>query len=270
MVSILELRVADGRKTRPHHISTHCPYRRSAFLGLAFGSHYGQCSSETSVLTVVYECGCSGLGLPVLKTVAVPPQLLPEPTAMAAVKLLCAPRLEHSMVLGPVLGQGLGLPVVKAVAVHSSLLLEPTAMAAVTLLYAPRLEHCMVLGSVRGQVAEGTYVLVTSTGTIRGPTLQAVENEIKCADITGNLETKPVNVPNLVSTPSKPREKAGDQGEGYWSKCTFIPNICFKGEGWGKAVGALQRITHAFLLGFGDVEHIFPTQTTLYVEFNDS
>ncbi|KAG8245688.1 hypothetical protein J6590_101368, partial [Homalodisca vitripennis] len=46
-----------------------------------------------------------GLGLPVLKTVAVPPQLLPEPTAMAAVKLLCAPRLEHYMVLGPVLGQ---------------------------------------------------------------------------------------------------------------------------------------------------------------------
>ncbi|KAG8269800.1 hypothetical protein J6590_093515 [Homalodisca vitripennis] len=46
-----------------------------------------------------------GLGLPVLKTVAVPPPLLPEPTAMAAVKLLCAPRLEHYMVLGPVLGQ---------------------------------------------------------------------------------------------------------------------------------------------------------------------
>ncbi|KAG8260828.1 hypothetical protein J6590_088676 [Homalodisca vitripennis] len=46
-----------------------------------------------------------GLGLPVLKTVAVPPQLLPEPTAMAAVKLLCAPRLEHYILLGPVLEQ---------------------------------------------------------------------------------------------------------------------------------------------------------------------
>ncbi|KAG8246121.1 hypothetical protein J6590_091689 [Homalodisca vitripennis] len=64
--------------------------------------------------------------------------------------------------------------------------------------------------------AEGTTitnVLVTSKGTIRGPTLPAVENEIKCADITGDLETKPVNVPNLVSTPSKPREKAGEQRE---------------------------------------------------------
>ncbi|KAG8250849.1 hypothetical protein J6590_093493 [Homalodisca vitripennis] len=38
------------------------------------------------------------------------PPLLPEPTAMAAVKLLCAPRLEHYMVLGPVLGQVLLLP----------------------------------------------------------------------------------------------------------------------------------------------------------------
>ncbi|KAG8251133.1 hypothetical protein J6590_086644 [Homalodisca vitripennis] len=66
------------------------------------------------------------------------------------------------------------------------------------------------------QVAEGTTitnVLVTSKGTVRRPTLPAVENEIKCADITGNLETKPVNVPNLVSTPSKPRKKAGDQRE---------------------------------------------------------
>ncbi|KAG8274707.1 hypothetical protein J6590_101878, partial [Homalodisca vitripennis] len=45
------------------------------------------------------------LGLPVLKTVTVHSSLLLEPTAMAAVTLLCAPRLEHYMVLGPVLGQ---------------------------------------------------------------------------------------------------------------------------------------------------------------------
>ncbi|KAG8334331.1 hypothetical protein J6590_092813 [Homalodisca vitripennis] len=139
-----------------------------------------------------------GLGLPVLKAVAEHSPLFLEPTAMAAVKLLCAPRLE-----------GLGLPVLKAVAVHSSLLLEPTAMAVVTLLYSPRLEHSMVLGLVLGQVVT---LLPCNTPL---PYWVAVENEIKCADITGDLETKPVNVPNLVSTPSKPREKAGDQRKMY-------------------------------------------------------
>ncbi|KAG8246106.1 hypothetical protein J6590_092399 [Homalodisca vitripennis] len=55
-----------------------------------------------------WDCLClkhNGSSETVLKTVAVHSSLLLEPTAMAAVKLLCAPRLEHSMVLGPVLGQ---------------------------------------------------------------------------------------------------------------------------------------------------------------------
>ncbi|KAG8266138.1 hypothetical protein J6590_078386 [Homalodisca vitripennis] len=95
--------------------------------------------------------------------------------------------------------RGLGLPVLKTVAVHLSMLLEPTEMAAVTLICAPRLEHCMVLGPVLGQVAEDTTiinVLVTSKETKRGPT----------PDIIGAWEAKLGNVPNPVSTPSKPRE----------------------------------------------------------------
>ncbi|KAG8241104.1 hypothetical protein J6590_094245, partial [Homalodisca vitripennis] len=46
-----------------------------------------------------------GLGLPVLKSVAVHSPLLLHSTAMAAMTLLCAPRLEYYMVLGPVLRQ---------------------------------------------------------------------------------------------------------------------------------------------------------------------
>ncbi|KAG8251068.1 hypothetical protein J6590_088652 [Homalodisca vitripennis] len=38
---------------------------------------------------------------------------------------------------------------------------------------------------------------------------QQAKTKIACADITGDLEIKPVSVPNLVSTPSKPTEKAG-------------------------------------------------------------
>ncbi|KAG8309401.1 hypothetical protein J6590_086884 [Homalodisca vitripennis] len=100
------------------------------------------------------------------------PPLLLEPTAMVAVKLLCAPRLEYYMVLGPVLGQ------------RTQVLTLPTPW------------RCLWRNKLRQYIDD-----------VKGD-VPAVENEIACADITGDLKTLPVNARNPVSLPSEPRESS--------------------------------------------------------------
>ncbi|KAG8275685.1 hypothetical protein J6590_081532 [Homalodisca vitripennis] len=66
-------------------------------------------SSLSLELSLLNNESNKGLGLPVLKTVALHSPLLLEPTEMAAMTQLCAPRLEHYILLGP-LGQVVALP----------------------------------------------------------------------------------------------------------------------------------------------------------------